>query len=151
MHKTGFLPCLFGEAHAHPGDALILPDGNPKEDTDEEADMKKIEAIIRPLRLEAVKSALAEAGMTGMTVSDVRGSGRAGGQRPDLFRGEQYIMHLPPKIKLELTVRDEAVEEVIELILEQARTGEEGDGKIFVLPAAGATRIRTGEVGESVL
>ena len=113
--------------------------------------MKKIEAIIRPLRLEAVKSALAEAGITGMTVSDVRGSGRAGGQRPDLFRGEQYIMHLPPKVKLELTVRDEAMEEVIKLILEQARTGEEGDGKIFVLPAAEARRIRTGEMGESVL
>jgi len=113
--------------------------------------MKKIEAIIRPLRLEAVKSALAEAGITGMTVGDVRGSGRAGGQRPDLFRGEQYIMHLPPKIKLELTVRDDDVEQVIELILEQARTGEEGDGKIFVLPAAEARRIRTGDAGESVL
>lgn len=113
--------------------------------------MKKIEAIIRPLRLEAVKSALAEAGITGMTVSDVRGSGRAGGQRPDFFRGEQYIMHLPPKIKLELTVRDDDVEEIIALLLEQARTGEEGDGKIFVLPAAEARRIRTGEVGESVL
>lgn len=113
--------------------------------------MKKIEAIIRPLRLEAVKSALAEAGITGMTVSDVRGSGRAGGQRPDLFRGEQYIMRLPPKVKLELTVRDEVVDEVIEILLAQARTGEEGDGKIFVLPAIEARRIRTGEIGESVL
>ena len=113
--------------------------------------MKKIEAIIRPLRLEGVKSALAEAGITGMTASDVRGSGRAGGQRPDLFRGEQYIMHLPPKIKLELTVRDEDVDEVIALIREQARTGEEGDGKIFVLPAGQARRIRTGEVGDEAL
>lgn len=113
--------------------------------------MKKIEAIIRPLRLEAVKSALAEAGVTGMTVSDVRGSGRAGDQRPDLFRGEEYIMHLPPKVKLELTVRDEEVDEVIELLLEQARTGEKGDGKIFVLPAGIARRIRTGESGDEVL
>lgn len=113
--------------------------------------MKKIEAIIRPLRLEAVKSALAEAGVTGMTVSDVRGSGRSSGQGADTFRGQQYILHLPPKIKLDLTVRDEDVDEVIEIILEQARTGEEGDGKIFVLPAAEALRIRTGETGEIVL
>jgi len=113
--------------------------------------MKKIEAIIRPLRLEAVKTALAEAGVTGMTVSDVRGSGRSSGQRPDTFRGEQYILHLPPKIKLELTVRDDAVDEVIETILEHARTGQEGDGKIFVLPATDALRIRTGETGEIVL
>ena len=113
--------------------------------------MKKIEAIIRPLQLEAVKSALAEAGVTGMTVSDVRGSGRARGQRADTFRGEQYIIHLPPKIKLELTVRDEDVDAVIAVILEHARTGEEGDGKIFVLPAAEARRIRTGETGDGVL
>ena len=113
--------------------------------------MKKIEAIIRPLRLEAVKSALAEAGISGMTASDVRGSGRSGGQGMDFFRGEQYILHLPPKVKLELTVRDEDVDEVIEIILAQARTGEEGDGKIFVLPAASALRIRTGETGEIVL
>jgi nitrogen regulatory protein P-II 1 len=113
--------------------------------------VKKIEAIIRPLRLEGVKSALAEAGITGMTASDVRGSGRTRGQRPDLFRGEQYIMHLPPKVKLELTVRDEDVDEVIALIIEQARTGEEGDGKIFVLPAGQAWRIRTGEVGDEAL
>jgi len=113
--------------------------------------MKKIEAIIRPLQLEAVKSALAESGVTGMTVSDVRGSGRARGQRADSFRGEQYIIHMPPKIKLELTVCDEDVESVISVILEHARTGEEGDGKIFVLPAAEARRIRTGETGDGVL
>ncbi|MDQ2800930.1 MAG: P-II family nitrogen regulator [Armatimonadota bacterium] len=113
--------------------------------------MKKIEAIIRPLRLEAVKSALAEAGIAGMTAGDVRGSGRAGGQRPDLFRGEEYIMHMPPKVKLELTVRDDDVDEVIKILLEQARTGEEGDGKIFVLPAGDARRIRTGESGDDVL
>lgn len=113
--------------------------------------MKKIEAIIRPLRLEAVKSALAEAGVTGLTASDVRGSGRHGGHRPGMFRGEQYVIYLPPKIKLELTVRDEDVDEVIAILLEQARTGEQGDGKIFVLPMADAIRIRTGESGEAVL
>lgn len=113
--------------------------------------MKKIEAIIRPLRLEPVKSALAEAGITGMTASDVRGSGRGGGHRPGLFRGEEYVIRLPPKVKLELTVRDEDVDEVIAILLEQARTGEEGDGWVYVLPAAEAVRIRTGETGDSAL
>lgn len=113
--------------------------------------MKKIEAIIRPLRLEAVKTALAEAGISGLTLSDVRGCGRAGGQRPDFFRGEAYVLRLPPKIKLELTLRDRDVEEAIQIILQQAHTGEEGDGKIFVLPMSEARRIRTGEEGEGVL
>ena len=101
--------------------------------------MKKVEAIIRPLRLEAVKTALAEAGISGLTLSDVRGCGQAGGQR------------LPPKVKLEMTVRDADVDGVISIILEQARTGEEGDGKIFVLPVSEARRIRTGEEGDGVL
>lgn len=113
--------------------------------------MKRVEAIIRPLRLEAVKAALAEAGVTGLTVTDVRGSGRGKGHRPGLFRGEEYIIRLPPKVKLEMTLRDEDVEGVIETLLEQARTGEEGDGKIFVLPATEALRIRTGEMGDIVL
>jgi nitrogen regulatory protein P-II 1 len=113
--------------------------------------MKRVEAIIRPLRLEAVKAALAEAGVTGLTVTDVRGSGRSGGQRPGLFRGEEYVIRLPPKIKLEMILRDEDVNEVLDLLLEQARTGEEGDGKIFVLPITDALRIRTGETGDLVL
>ena len=113
--------------------------------------MKKIEAIIRPLRLEAVKTALAEAGISGLTLSDVRGCGRAGGQRPDFFRGEEYILRMPPKVKLELTVRDVDADEAVQIILEQARTGEEGDGKIFILPMTEARRIRTGESGDEVL
>ncbi len=113
--------------------------------------MKKIEAIIRPLRLEAVKNALADAGATGLTVSDVRGSGRQGGHPPGLFRGEEYVLRLPPKIKLEMVVRDEDVDAIVDVLLEQARTGEEGDGKIFVLPLAAARRIRTGETGDGVL
>jgi nitrogen regulatory protein P-II 1 len=113
--------------------------------------MKKIEAIIRPIRLEAVKAALSEAGVTGITASDVRGCGRQGGQRPSVFRGEEYVIHLPPKVKLEIVVRDDDVDEVISVLLEQAYTGEEGDGKIFVLPMGDAHRIRTGERGESVL
>ncbi len=113
--------------------------------------MKRVEAIIRPLRLESVKAALADAGVTGLTVTDVRGSGRGGGHRPGLFRGEEYVIRLPPKIKLEMTLRDEAVDGVIQVLLEQAHTGEEGDGKIFVLPTSEALRIRTGETGDMVL
>ncbi len=113
--------------------------------------MKKIEAIIRPLRLEAVKTALAEAGLSGMTVSDVRGSGRGGGHRPSLFRGEEYLIRLPPKVKIELTVRDQDVAEAVDVLLEQGRTGDEGDGWIFVLPMSDAVRIRTGETGEGAL
>jgi nitrogen regulatory protein P-II 1 len=113
--------------------------------------MKKIEAIIRPVRLEAVKSALAEAGVTGITVSDVRGCGRQGGQRPSVFRGEEYVIHLPPKIKLEMVVRNDDVDETVAVLLEQAYTGEEGDGKIFVIPMNEAVRVRTGETGDAVL
>lgn len=113
--------------------------------------MKKIEAIIRPVRLEIVKSALGEAGITGMTVSDVRGCGRRSDETYGSFRGEEYLIKLPPKIRIEITVPNSVVNEVVEIILENARTGEEGDGKIFVLPAADAIRIRTGESGEGVL
>lgn len=113
--------------------------------------MKRLEAIIRPLRLEAVKSALAESGIHGLTVSDVRGSGAGSGQPGGMFRGEAYVLRLPPKIKLEMTLPDDAVDEAIAVILEYARTGEEGDGWIFVLPGADALRIRTGETGDLVL
>lgn len=113
--------------------------------------MKRIEAVIRPLRLEAVKSALAEAGVTGMTVTDVRGSGRGGGQPGGTFRGEEYVLRLPPKIKLELSVPDDEADAAVSVLLEHARTGEEGDGWIFVLPGGDALRIRTGETGDSVL
>ncbi len=99
--------------------------------------MKKIEAILRPVLLEAVKAALAEAGITGMTVGDMGGTVCANSLR------------LRPKVKLELTVRDEGVDAIIAPILAPARTGEAGDGKIFVLPALEARRIRTGEVGRA--
>jgi nitrogen regulatory protein P-II 1 len=113
--------------------------------------MKKIEAIIRPLRLETVKTALAEAGVAGISVSDVRGSGQSGGHKPGTFRGEEYVIRMPAKIKLEIVVRDEDVDDVIDLLLRHARTGEEGDGWIFVMPALEALRIRTGETGDCVL
>lgn len=113
--------------------------------------MKRLEAVIRPLRLEAVKSALAEAGIRGLTVSDVRGSGAGGGQPGGWFGGQAYVLRLPPKIKIEITLPDGDVDDAIAVILEYARTGEEGDGWIFVLPGGGALRIRTGETGDIVL
>jgi nitrogen regulatory protein P-II 1 len=114
-----------------------------------EFDMKKIEAIIRPLRLEPVKAALAEEpNLSGLTVSDVRGSGRHGGHPVGIYRGLRYVITLPPKIKIELLVPDENVDHIVDVILENARTGEEGDGKIFVLPMGDAIRVRTGDHGD---
>ena len=112
--------------------------------------MKKIEAIIRPLKLDEVKIALGEVGVSGMSVSDVRGSGRQRGHR-ESFRGVAYAIDLPMKIKLEIVARDEDVEEIVSTIERHARTGEPGDGKIFVLPMDDAIRVRTEERGDDVL
>lgn len=112
--------------------------------------MKKIEAIIRPLKLDEVKIALGEIGVTGLSVSDVRGSGRQQGHR-ESFRGAEYSVALPMKIKLEIVVRDDEVEQIVDTIERHAWTGETGDGKIFVLPMEDAIRIRTEERGEEVL
>jgi nitrogen regulatory protein P-II 1 len=112
--------------------------------------MKRIECIIRPMKLDEVKIGLGEIGVTGMTVSDVRGMGRQRGHR-ESYRGAAYTIDLPTKVKIEMIVRDEDVEEVIETVLMHARTGEPGDGKIFVLPMEEAIRIRTEERGDDVL
>lgn len=112
--------------------------------------MKKIEAIIRPIKLDEVKIALGEIGVMGLSVSDVRGSGRQRGHR-ESFRGLDYAIDLPMKVKLEIVARDEDVEEIVATIERHARTGEPGDGKIFVLPMDEAVRIRTEERGEDVL
>ncbi len=112
--------------------------------------MKKIEAIIRPLKLDDVKIALGEVGVLGMSVSDVRGAGKQGGIR-ESYRGVSYVVDLPLRIKLEIVARDEDVEEIITTIERHARTGEPGDGKIFVLPIVDAIRVRTEERGEDVL
>jgi len=106
--------------------------------------MKKIEAIIKPFKLDEVKEALAEIGVDGMTVSDVKGFGRTGGKR-EVYRGAEYIVDFVPKTKLEIVVRDEQVRLVVEVIERAAKTGKIGDGKIFVLPIEHAIRIRTGE------
>ncbi len=112
--------------------------------------MKQIECIIRPHKLDEVKIALSEIGVTGMTISDVRGFGRQRGHT-ERFRGAEYAVEMPPKVKIEMMVRDEDAEEIIETLVRHARTGEPGDGKIFVLPLEEAVRIRTEESGDEVL
>ncbi len=112
--------------------------------------MKKIEAIIKPFKLDEVKEALARAGCEGMTVSEVKGFGRQKGHS-ELYRGAEYVVDFLPKVKLEILVDDAKVRQVTEAILEAARTGRIGDGKIFVLNVDDAVRIRTGERGTDAL
>ena len=112
--------------------------------------MKLISAVIRPHRLQHVKEALSDAGVVGLTVTDVRGAGRQKGQ-VERYRGSEYSMDLIPKIKIEVAVEDGQCEEVIRQIRESAHTGEIGDGKIFVMPLEDSLRIRTGDRGESSL
>jgi nitrogen regulatory protein PII len=112
--------------------------------------MKMIFAIIRPHRLQDVKEALADIGVVGLTVTDVRGAGRQKGQ-VERYRGSEYSIDLLAKIKLEVAVLDDQSEEVIQAIRKAAYTGEIGDGKIFVLPLEDSIRVRTGERGEDSL
>jgi nitrogen regulatory protein P-II 2 len=112
--------------------------------------MKIVCAILRTHRLQEVKDALSEAGIVGMTATDVRGAGRQKGQ-VERYRGSEYSIDLIPKIKLEIAVEDGEVENVIKVIREAAHTGEIGDGKIFIFPLEDSLRIRTGERGESSL
>jgi len=112
--------------------------------------MKRIEAIIKPFKLEDVKDSLAEAGISGMTVSDVKGYGRQQGHS-ELYRGAEYVVDFLPKIKLDLVVSDEQVDEVIKLISQAAKTGKIGDGKIFVSSVEKVIRIRTGEEDEEAI
>lgn len=112
--------------------------------------MKRIEAVIKPFKLEDVKDALTDAGITGMTVSDVKGYGRQQGHS-ELYRGAEYVVDFLPKIKLDLVVAEEQVDEVVTLIAESARTGKIGDGKIFVSAIERIVRIRTGEEDEEAI
>jgi len=108
--------------------------------------MKKVEAIIKPFKLDEVKEALSSVGIQGLTVTEVKGFGRQKGHT-ELYRGAEYVVDFLPKIKLEIAVGDEDVDKVIEAIREAANTGRIGDGKIFVLPMDEVIRIRTGERG----
>ena len=112
--------------------------------------MKKVEAIIRPERIDIVKNALAEAGYVGMTINEVKGRGIQGGIT-ERYRGREYIVDLIPKVKIELVVKGDDVEEVIKIICENAKTGNPGDGKIFVMPVEEVVRVRTGERDEEAI
>ncbi|AXX84039.1 MULTISPECIES: P-II family nitrogen regulator [Aliarcobacter] len=112
--------------------------------------MKRIEAIIKPFKFEDVKEALAKAGVAGMTVSDVKGYGRQQGHS-ELYRGAEYVVDFLPKIKIELIVADEDVERITTAIIDAAKTGKIGDGKIFVSPIEKIIRIRTGELDEEAI
>lgn len=112
--------------------------------------MKKIEAIVKPFKLDDIKDRLDELGIHGMTVSEVKGFGRGGGKAP-IYPGAEYIIDFVPNIKIELVIPDELVHQVIDAIMESAYTGHVGDGKIFVIPLDEAVRIRTGERGPDAL
>jgi len=112
--------------------------------------MKKIEAIIKPFKLEEVKEALAELGIEGMTVTEVKGFGRQKGHT-EIYRGSEYTVDFLPKVKLEIVTSDEVAPKAVAAIIGAAKTGKIGDGKIFVLPVEQAIRIRTEEVGDQAV
>ena len=112
--------------------------------------MKKIEAIIKPFKLEEVKESLDAIGIRGITVSEVKGFGRQKGHT-ELYRGAEYVVDFLPKIKIEVILPDDAVDKAVEAIISAAKTGRIGDGKIFILPLGEAIRIRTGEKGEEAI
>lgn len=112
--------------------------------------MKKVEAIIKPFKLDEVKDELGQIGVQGMTVSEVKGFGRTGGKK-EVYRGSAYVVDFVPKVKIEIVVADEQVVQVLESIEKSAKTGRIGDGKIFVTAIEEAVRIRTGEKGEAAV
>jgi nitrogen regulatory protein P-II 1 len=112
--------------------------------------MKKIEAIVKPFKLDEVREALAEVGVTGLTVTEVKGFGRQKGHT-ELYRGAEYVVDFLPKVKVEVILQDALADRAIEAIVKAARTGKIGDGKIFVTAVEQVVRIRTGESGESAI
>ncbi|HPA15165.1 MAG TPA: P-II family nitrogen regulator [Desulfobacterales bacterium] len=112
--------------------------------------MKKIEAVIKPFKLDGIKEALNKIGVTGMTIAEVKGFGRQRGHK-EVYRGAEYQVDFVPKIKLDIVVEASMVDKVVATILENAKTGKIGDGKIFVLPLEQAIRIRTGESGKTAI
>jgi nitrogen regulatory protein P-II 1 len=112
--------------------------------------MKKIEAVVKPFKLDEVREALSEIGVTGLTVTEVKGFGRQKGHT-ELYRGAEYVVDFLPKVKVEVVVTDKMVEQAIEAIVKSARTGKIGDGKIFVTSVEQVIRIRTGETDEAAI
>lgn len=112
--------------------------------------MKKIEAIIKPFKLDDVRESLSDIGVTGLTVSEVKGFGRQKGHT-ELYRGAEYVVDFLPKLKLEIVIADDQLDNCVQTIIKAANTGKIGDGKIFVLPVEQVIRIRTGEQGEDAV
>jgi nitrogen regulatory protein P-II 1 len=112
--------------------------------------MKKIEAVVKPFKLDEVREALSDIGVTGLTVTEVKGFGRQKGHT-ELYRGAEYVVDFLPKVKVDVIIADTLVERAIEAIIKAARTGKIGDGKIFVTNVEQAVRIRTGESGEAAV
>lgn len=112
--------------------------------------MKKIEAIVKPFKMEDVKEALSEVGVEGMTVSEVKGFGRQKGHT-EIYRGSEYTVDFLPKVKFEIVISDERVQRAVDAIVQAAKTGKIGDGKVFVMPIEEAIRIRTEERGEAAI
>jgi nitrogen regulatory protein P-II 1 len=112
--------------------------------------MKKIEAIIKPFKLDEVKERLSEIGVQGMTVTEVKGFGRTGGKK-EVYRGSAYVVDFVPKVKIEIIAKDDMVQQILSTVAEAAKTGRIGDGKIFVTPVDEVIRIRTGERGEEAI
>jgi nitrogen regulatory protein PII len=112
--------------------------------------MKKLEAIIKPFKLEEVKEALAELGIEGMTVTEVKGFGRQKGHT-EIYRGSEYTVDFLPKVKVEVVLADDMVDKAVTVVVAAAKTGKIGDGKVFVLPVEHAVRIRTEEIGEKAV
>ena len=112
--------------------------------------MKKVEAIIKPFKLDDVKEALNEIGIQGMTISEVKGYGRQKGHK-EIYRGAEYVVDFIPKVKIEIITDDERTDEVVDKIQQAANTGKIGDGKIFVSPVETAVRVRTGERGKDAI
>lgn len=112
--------------------------------------MKKIEAVIKPFKLDDVREALSEIGISGMTISEVKGFGRQRGHT-EIYRGAEYAVDFLPKVKIELVLRDDLAAQAVEVMAQAARSGKIGDGKIFILPCEEVVRIRTGETGEQAV
>lgn len=112
--------------------------------------MKKVEAIVKPYKLEEIKEALTKAGCQGMTVSEVKGFGRQKGHK-EIYRGSEYVVEFQPKLKMEVVVSDDQLNDVVKAIQQAAHTGKIGDGKIFIMDVAEAIRIRTGETGDAAM
>jgi len=112
--------------------------------------MKKIDAVVKPFKLDEVREALSDIGVSGLTVTEVKGFGRQKGHT-ELYRGAEYVVDFLPKVKIEIVVADNMVEQVIEAVIKAARTGKIGDGKIFVTTVEQVVRIRTGETDESAI